>query len=94
VTDLSHGGARLTGPVRLEVGDTVMLHLDPGNGALDLRGRVAMAYDDPAGGRIGHVAFLAPEEPTRELRRLDRYLVPRLAGSGVAPHPSGHSRPW
>jgi hypothetical protein len=57
VVDLSTGGLRMVGPLKLFLGDTVEVTVNLGSGLVALRGRVALSYGAAAGNRVIHVAL-------------------------------------
>jgi hypothetical protein len=57
VNDLSPGGLRMVGPLKLFFADAVEVTVNLGSGLVALRGRIALAYAAAAGDRVIHVAL-------------------------------------
>lgn len=79
IRDLSKGGLRLAGLNRAEPGDRIEVAVDLGSGRVAVTGRVVMAYADPAGGRVAHVAFSG--ELAGALSVIDAYVTRRMAST-------------
>jgi len=77
VADLSRGGLKLEGPVRLSTGDTLEVGFNLGR-EVELMGRVVMAYPAPGDFWAVHVSFLEGQREAMEL--LDRYIAKRAEG--------------
>lgn len=57
VIDLSMGGARITAPAALQLGDVVELMVDEGAGPFTVSGLVVSTSEDGVEARYGHIAF-------------------------------------